>query len=184
MKKEINLLAEKRVNEEVKKREKLLQKLTIGFLAIFLVFNLLLFGVKFYFYKTTADFINDAQRLTQNIKTMSSVETSYRKFLSKLKYLTGILEKQGSLEKSFSFTGNILSSKESLLKLSFVKDSRVTVELALPDSSSVEQELNKFKEAQAKGQISDLKIVSLNKVYDKEKNTSSYNFKISFKLDI
>jgi len=173
----VNLLPEEPGAEERKAREKKVIFISEIVVAIFLFFNLVLFGFYLFITKSSADARAAIKQEKEQISSAQEKEKLYRALFTKLTFLATLWEKKVKPEEIINFSQSLLVPEVSMKKISVEEDGTATVSLSSKNSDGLENFLNKVTEKEKIGQVKTVKVVSTEK--NKE---GGYDFVLSFKF--
>lgn len=150
-------------------------------LAVFLIFNLGLFGFYFFFKKNTDDTFLSINRQETAVKNLAQTEKLYGQLRQKLSFLAAIWIEPSKVNHSLVLVNGFMGPQASLEKMNLKQDGLISLNLSSSDSSNLEFFLNKAKQLEQDGKIKDPKIDSVKKnLADKE--SIDYKFVLNFKL--
>lgn len=181
MKNSINFFPQQPEKKSETKRNKMIRWGSLVVLALFLIFNLALFGFYFFLRKNTGDALLSINRQETIIANLSQTEMLYRQLEQKLSFLTAIWREPSKVNSGLAFVNGFMSPEAKLEKMNFNQDGSVTLDLSSPGSSGMEFFLNKAATAEQEGKIQELKINSVDQKIDVSQ--ADYKFILNFKLN-
>lgn len=180
MKDSINFFPqEAKVKKETQSR-KIIRLGSLAALGVFLVFNLLLFGLYFLEKKETGDALLKIDRQEKIIKSLAQTEELYNQLKQKLSFLTNIWRDPSKVNAGLVFVNGFMGPEASLEKMNFDQDGLIALDLFSLDSSGMELFLNRSHREEQGGKIKELKIDSVKK--DSSDKKLGYKFILNFKL--
>lgn len=191
MKDTINFLPQKPEKKAETQRKRMIRLGSLVVLAVFLIFNLTLFGFYFFLRKNTGDALENISRQETIIKDLKETEILYRQLKQKLSFLTAIWREPQRISDGLAFVNGLMGSEAVLEKMNFNQDGLITLDLSSSDSSNLELFLNKVRRLEQDGKIMNLKIDSVKKsLISKDSgdqkidvSLSDYKFILTFKLN-
>lgn len=181
MKETINFLPQSPEKKTETQKRRMIRLGSLVVLAVFLIFNLTLFGFYFFLRKSAGDALANISRQEEIITNLSSTENLYRQLKQKLSFLAVIWREPSKVNSGLAFVKGFMGPEANLEKMNFNQDGLIILNLSSLDSSGMESFLNKGHQAEQDGKIKDLKIDSVNKNLA-SKDSVNYKFILNFKL--
>lgn len=180
MKDSLNFLPQKSEKKTDPQRMRIIRWGSFTLLSVFLIFNLILFGLYFFLGKNTGDTLIAISRQEAIIADLSETETAYRQLKQKLSFLTAIWREPQRVNAGLIFVNAFMGPEASLEKMNFNQDGLIVLNLFSLDSLGIESFLNKSQQAQQDGKMMELKMNSVNR--DSGDKKLGYKFILNFKL--
>lgn len=182
MKETVNFLPQKPEKKAESQGKRMIRLGSFVILAVFLIFNLTIFGFYFFLRKNAGDALENINRQEAVITSLRETETLYRQLKQKLSFLTVILGEPQKINDGLAFINGLLGPEALLEKMNLNQDGSVVLDLSSSDSSNLESFLNKVRQLEQDGKIKDLKIDSVKKS-SIDTSQSDYKFVLTFKLN-
>ncbi len=167
MKSDINLLPPNPQAQIAKERQGKIISFTSKLLLVFLVVNLIVFGLYFFIVKSTADTLTAVKSEEQRVVGMAAKEKLYRSLGAKLAFLSSTWQTRIKPDEVTSFSQGTVIEGVNLTKISLSGDGGTTLLLEAKDSDIMSRFLQGLTDQEKNGRIKSIKLSSVSKDPDK-----------------